>query len=75
MSADRDTYDTARREPGKTTPSHVTSEVHRKQPREEVKRFATAAEARAYLRGAKVRFEGETEEEEAAFDADDEISK
>jgi hypothetical protein len=51
--------------------------------KEEEKRFATAAEARAYLRRqiasenseAKVHFEGETEEEEDAFDADDEISK
>lgn len=65
------------------TSSLGIQEAHRKPCEEEEKRFATAAEARAYLRKqiasehgvAKVRFEGEIEEEEAAFDADDEISK
>ncbi|KAL7078759.1 hypothetical protein ACQ4LE_002236 [Meloidogyne hapla] len=60
----------------------INSENNKNKKEKEEKRFATAAEARAYLRRqiasengcSKVHFEGETEEEEAAFDADDEIS-
>nr|CAD2196581.1 unnamed protein product [Meloidogyne enterolobii] len=82
LNTERD--DLTRKENEMPSPLHgiLENKNNKKQKEEEEKRFATASEARAYLRRqiasengcSRVRFEGETEEEEAAFDADDEIS-